>query len=70
MTVKTFKLFCISRHERRRTRYTKYYVKLEELLQETILEETNELQLQVEGMGWNIKWIAAKDGEIAAETRR
>jgi hypothetical protein len=71
MTVKTFKLFCIKSSTKKADEIHEYYVKLEELLQETILEETNELRLQVEKRGMELEYknkeIAAKDGEIAAK---
>lgn len=73
MTVKTFKLFCIKSNTKKAEEIHEYYVKLEELLQETILEETNELRLQVENKERELedknREIAVKDGEIENKDR-
>jgi hypothetical protein len=48
MTVMTFKLFCIKSNTKKADEIHKYYVKLEQLLQETIYEESIELRLKLE----------------------
>jgi len=48
MTVKTFKLFCIKARTKKADEIHDYYVKLEEILQDVIEEESNELKLQLD----------------------
>jgi hypothetical protein len=48
LTVKTFKLFCIKAETTKAKEIHEYFVKLEEILQQTIQEESNELKLQLE----------------------
>ena len=48
LTVHTFKKFCLKANTKKADEIHDYYIKLEELLQETIMEQTNELQLQLE----------------------
>ena len=48
MTIKTFKLFCIKAETKKAKEIHEYFVKLEEILQQTIQEESNELKLQLE----------------------
>jgi hypothetical protein len=47
LTVNTFKKFCLKAGTSKADEVHDYYIKLEELLQETINEETNELRLQL-----------------------
>ena len=47
LTVNTFKKFCLKANTKKADEIHDYYIKLEELLQETINEETNELRLQL-----------------------
>lgn len=67
MTVKTFKLFCIKSSTKKAEEIHEYYVKLEELLQETIREESSELRLQLENKD---KEIENKDKEIEDKTKK
>jgi hypothetical protein len=48
LTVNTFKKFCLKANTKKADEIHDYYIKLEELLQETINEETNELRLQLQ----------------------
>jgi hypothetical protein len=48
MTIKTFKLFCIKAETKKAKEIHEYFVKLEEILQQTIQEESDELKLQLE----------------------
>lgn len=47
LTVNTFKKFCLKANTKKADEIHDYYIKLEELLQETITEQTNELQIQL-----------------------
>jgi phage anti-repressor protein len=48
LTIKTFKLFCIKAGTKKAGDIHEYFVKLEEILQSTLHEETDELRLQLE----------------------
>jgi phage anti-repressor protein len=48
LTIKTFKLFCIKAETAKAKEIHEYFIKLEEILQQTIQEESNELKLQLE----------------------
>ena len=48
LNVNTFKKFCLKSGTKKADEIHEYYIKLEELLQETINEETNELRKQLE----------------------
>ena len=48
MTIQTFKLFCIKAATSKASEIHEYFVKLEQILQEIIHEETNELRQQLE----------------------
>jgi hypothetical protein len=48
LTVKTFKLFCIKAGTKKADEIHEYFIKLEEILQEIIQEESSELKLQLE----------------------
>ena len=48
LTVKTFKLFCIKAGTKKADEIHEYFIKLEEILQEVIHEESDELKLQLE----------------------
>ena len=48
LNIRTFKLFCIKADTIKAKEIHGYYIKLEEILQEIIEEETNELKLQLE----------------------
>jgi hypothetical protein len=48
LTVRTFKLFCIKAETKKAKEIHEYFIKLEEILHETIEEESNELKMQLE----------------------
>jgi hypothetical protein len=48
LNVKTFKLLCLKAGTKKADEIHDYYMKLEELIQDTINEETNELKLQLQ----------------------
>ena len=48
LNIKTFKLFCLKAGTKKADQIHEYYVNLEETLQETLQEESNELKLQLE----------------------
>ena len=48
LTVNTFKKLCLKANTKKADEIHEYYIKLEELLQETLNEETEELRLQLE----------------------
>ncbi len=48
LNINTFKKFCLKASTKKADEIHDYYIKLEEILQETINEETNELRLQLE----------------------
>jgi hypothetical protein len=47
LTIKTFKLFCIKAETKKAKEIHEYFVKLEEILQQTIQEESEELKKQL-----------------------
>ena len=48
LTIQTFKLFCIKAATKKATEIHEYFIKLEQIIQETVHEESNELRLQLE----------------------
>lgn len=48
LNVKTFKLFCIKAETKKADDIHEYFMKLEEIIQETINEESSELRLQLD----------------------
>jgi len=48
LNVKTFKLFCIKAGTKKADEIHEYFIKLEEILQEVLLEESSELKLQLQ----------------------
>ena len=48
LNIKTFKKFCLKSDTEKADEIHNYYIKLEEILQETLLEQTDELQMQLE----------------------
>lgn len=50
LNVRTFKLFCLIAGTEKAKEIHKYFVKMEQLLHQTIIEETNELRQQLETM--------------------
>lgn len=66
LTVRAFKLFCLKADTKKAENIHEYYIKLEELLQEVLNEESNELKLQLENK--NIQLQAANnDKDIIRE---
>ena len=61
LTVKTFKSFCLKAGTKKADEIHEYYLKMEEIIQETINEESNELKLQLESKQLQ---LTAKDTEI------
>lgn len=55
MTINTFKKFCLKAATSKSDEIHDYYIKLEELIQETINEESQELKLQLENKNEEIK---------------
>ena len=48
LNIKTFKLFCIKAETKKAHEIHEYFIKLEEILQDTIQEESDELKLQIQ----------------------
>ena len=48
LTIRTFKLFCLKAGTKKAEQIHEYYIKLEEILQEIVQEESNELKIQLE----------------------
>jgi hypothetical protein len=48
LNIKSFKLFCIKAGTKKADEIHEYFIKLEEILQEVLIEESNELKLQLE----------------------
>ena len=55
LTVNAFKKFCLKANTKKADEIHDYYIKLENLLQETINEETNELRLQLQNKDKKLK---------------
>jgi len=66
LTVKTFKLFCLKAGTKKADEIHDYFIKLEEMLQQTISEECNELKTQLK----KIEEINLKDREIQQQKDR
>jgi len=47
LNIKTFKLFCIKAGTKKADEIHEYFIKLEEILQEVLIEESNELKQQI-----------------------
>jgi hypothetical protein len=58
LTIKTFKLFCIKAETKKGKEMQEYFVKLEEILIQTIEEESTEFKVQLEKAKHEIKKIA------------
>jgi hypothetical protein len=61
LTVKTFKLFCIKAGTKKAVEIHEYFIKLEEILQEVIQDESDELKKQLENKE---KQLEDKDKEL------
>ena len=53
LNIKTFKLFCLKAGTKKAHEIHEYFIKLEEMLQEIVQEESNELKLQLEQLKEN-----------------
>ena len=47
LNIRTFKKYCLKSNTEKADEIHNYYIKLEEILQETLLEQTDELQMQI-----------------------
>jgi len=47
LNIITFKKYCLKSNTEKADEIHNYYIKLEEILQETLLEQTDELQMQI-----------------------
>ena len=61
MTIRTFKKFCMKAKTKKADEIHDYYLKMEELLQETIEEETEELRNQLQINSFKKSNIIVKD---------
>jgi len=61
MNINTFKKFCLKAQTKKADEIHEYYMKLEQILQETIDEECNELKLQLQNKD---KLINEKQKEV------
>jgi hypothetical protein len=69
LNIKTFKLFCIKATTKKANEIHEYFIKLEELLQDVIQEESNELKLQLEKKNVEIE-INKKDFFLKVQQER
>ena len=60
LNIKTFKKFCLKSDTEKADEIHNYYIKLEEILQETLLEQTDELQMQLEKSHQEIQALTKK----------
>jgi len=60
LTIKTFKLFCIKAGTKKADEIHEYFINLEEILQEVLLEESTDLKKQLEQQKDEIKLIEDK----------
>ena len=60
LNTKTFKKFCLKSNTEKADEIHNYYIKLEEILQETLLEQTDELQTQLEQSHQEIQALTKK----------
>ena len=66
LTMRAFKLFCLKAGTKKAEDIHEYYIKLEELLQEVLNEESNELKLQLENKNIELQ-TANNDKDIIRE---
>ena len=64
LNIKTFKLFCIKTKTKKTNEIHEYFVNLEEILHETLEEESNELKQQLEKIKNGIKELKNENSEI------
>jgi hypothetical protein len=60
LNIRTFKKYCLKSNTDKSNEIHNYYIKLEEILQETLLEQTDELQMQLEKSHQEIKALTKK----------
>ena len=69
LNIKTFKLFCIKAATKKANEIHEYFIKLEELLQDVIQEESNELKMQLDKKNIEIQ-INKKDFSVKVQQER
>ena len=65
LNIKTFKKYCLKSDTEKADEIHNYYVKLEEILQETLLEQTDELRLQLEQKDFEL--LKSEDDKLILE---
>jgi len=60
LNIRTFKKYCLKSNTDKSNEIHNYYIKLEEILQETLLEQTDELQMQLEKSHQEIQALTKK----------
>ena len=68
LTIRTFKLFCLKAGTKKAEEIHEYYIKLEDLLQEVIHEESNELKLLLEQKNIELENIEKDKDKIREKT--
>lgn len=68
LTVRTFKLLCLKAGTQKADNIHEYYIKLEELLQEVLNEESNELKLQLENTNIQLQMVNNEKDIIREKT--
>jgi hypothetical protein len=70
LTINTFKKLCLKSNTKKADEIHDYYIKLEELLQETIDEETNELRKQLEIKDIKMHKLQRQNESLSIHVRR
>jgi hypothetical protein len=73
LNIKTFKLFCIKSGTKKANEIHEYFIKLEEILQEVLIEESNELKQQLLQQSNEFKTVEdqkAKEYELKLEKQK
>jgi hypothetical protein len=73
LNIKTFKLFCIKAGTKKANEIHEYFIKLEEILQEVLIEESNELKQQLLQQSNEFKTVEdqkAKEYELKLEKQK
>jgi hypothetical protein len=68
LNVKTFKSLCLKAGTKKADEIHEYYMKMEELIQETISEENNELKLQLEKEKYKLDNVEKEKEELKEKT--
>jgi len=68
LNVKTFKSLCLKAGTKKADEIHEYYMKMEELIQETINEENNELKLQLENKSKQLNNVEKEKEELKENT--